>query len=100
MSYEQIAEQVLDISVTKIVNYITPAIKEYEISKESSGHNWWRWWRISFIPKVAKKMGFQYKKAEYADVISSIGVATGMIYEEKERTNQQSIPKRCFPINK
>ncbi|MGN6629283.1 MAG: hydantoinase/oxoprolinase family protein, partial [Candidatus Nitrosocosmicus sp.] len=38
------------------------------------------------VPRLSQKLGFQYKKAEHADIISSIGVATGMIYEERERT--------------
>lgn len=33
------------------------------------------------------------KKADHADVISSIGVATGMIYEEKERTINNPTPE-------
>jgi hypothetical protein len=42
---------------------------------------------------VAKKLNFEYKKADYADIISSIGVATGMIYEEKERTINNPTPQ-------
>ena len=45
------------------------------------------------VPLVAKRLGFDYKKADYADVISSIGVATGMIYEEKERTINNPTPE-------
>jgi N-methylhydantoinase A len=93
MPYEQIAEQVLDISVTKIVNYITPAIKEYKLAKSRVVIMGGGGGVSVLVPKVAKKMGFQYKKAEYADVISSIGVATGMIYEEKERTINNPSPK-------
>ncbi len=92
MPYEQIAEQVLDISVTKIVNYITPAIKEYKLAKSRVVIIGGGGGVSVLVPKVAKKMGFQYKKAEYADVISSIGVATGMIYEEKERTINNPSP--------
>jgi N-methylhydantoinase A/oxoprolinase/acetone carboxylase beta subunit len=90
--YGQIAEQILDISVTKIVNYITPAIKEYKLAKGRVVVIGGGGGVSVLVPRVAKKIGFQYKKAEYADVISSIGVATGMIYEEKERTINNPSP--------
>jgi N-methylhydantoinase A/oxoprolinase/acetone carboxylase beta subunit len=90
--YGQIAEQILDISVTKIVNYITPAIKEYKLAKSRVVIIGGGGGVSVLVPRVAKKIGFQYKKAEYADVISSIGVATGMIYEEKERTINNPSP--------
>jgi N-methylhydantoinase A len=92
MPYEQIAEQILDISVTKIVNYIIPAIKEYKLAKSRVVVIGGGGGVSVLVPRVAKKIGFQYKKAEYADVISSIGVATGMIYEEKERTINNPSP--------
>lgn len=38
------------------------------------------------VPLIANNLSFECKKADYANVISSIGVATGMIYEEKEKT--------------
>ena len=93
LSYEQIAEQILDISITKIINYIIPAIKEYKLERNRVVVIGGGGGASVLVPRVAKKLGFQYKKAEYADVISSIGVATGMIYEEKERTINNPSPK-------
>ena len=84
ISYEQTAEQILDISINKIINSITPAIKEYKLAKNRVVIIGGGGGALVLVPRVAKKLDFQYKKAEYADVISSIGVATGMIYEEKE----------------
>jgi hypothetical protein len=38
------------------------------------------------VPHLAKTLNVNYKKADHAEVISSIGVAAAMIHEELERT--------------
>lgn len=38
------------------------------------------------VPHLAKTLNMNYKKAEHAEVISSIGVAAAMIHEELEKT--------------
>jgi N-methylhydantoinase A/oxoprolinase/acetone carboxylase beta subunit len=93
MTPEQIAKQVIDISVSKIVDYIIPMIKEYKLSKNRIVVIGGGGGASVLVPMVAKKLNFEYKKADYADVISSIGVATGMIYEEKERTINNPTPQ-------
>jgi N-methylhydantoinase A len=93
MTPEQIAKQVIDISVSKIVDYIIPMIKEYKLYKNRIVVIGGGGGASVLVPMVAKKLNFEYKKADYADVISSIGVATGMIYEEKERTINNPTPQ-------
>ncbi|HJS68440.1 MAG TPA: hydantoinase/oxoprolinase family protein, partial [Nitrososphaera sp.] len=83
---EQAAAMILDISAKKVLEIVEPMIKEYKLKKE----------RIVFIgggggasvlvPHVAKKLQLQWKIAEHAEVISSIGVAAAMIHEEAEKT--------------
>jgi N-methylhydantoinase A/oxoprolinase/acetone carboxylase beta subunit len=83
---EQAATMILDISAKKVLEIVEPMIKEYKLKKE----------RIVFIgggggasvlvPHVAKKLQQQWKIAEHAEVISSIGVAAAMIHEEAEKT--------------
>lgn len=90
---EQIAKQVMDISVSKIVDYILPMIKEYKLSKNRIVVIGGGGGASVLVPMVARKLNFEYKKADHADVISSIGVATGMIYEEKERTINNPTPE-------
>lgn len=90
---EQIARQVVDISVSKIVDYILPMIKEYKLSKNRIVVIGGGGGASVLVPMVARKLNFEYKKADHADVISSIGVATGMIYEEKERTINNPTPE-------
>ena len=84
--YEQIAKNVLDTSVTKIADYVTPMIKEYKLNKNRIVIIGGGGGSSVLVPFLTQKLGHQYKKAEHADIISSIGVATGMIYEERERT--------------
>ncbi|VFJ13717.1 hydantoinase/oxoprolinase family protein [Candidatus Nitrosocosmicus franklandus] len=93
MTPEKIANQVIDISVSKIVDYVIPMIKEYKLSKNRTVVIGGGGGASVLVPMVAKRLDFEYKKAEYADVISSIGVATGMIYEEKERTINNPTPQ-------
>jgi N-methylhydantoinase A len=83
---EQAAALILDISAKKVLEIVEPMIKEYKLKKE----------RIVFIgggggasvlvPHVARKLELQWKIAEHAEVISSIGVAAAMIHEEAEKT--------------
>jgi N-methylhydantoinase A/oxoprolinase/acetone carboxylase beta subunit len=86
MTMEQAAAVILDISAKKVLEIVEPMIKEYKLKKE----------RVVFIgggggasvlvPHVAKKLQLQWKIAEHAEVISSIGVAAAMIHEEAEKT--------------
>jgi hypothetical protein len=84
---------ILDISAKKVLEIVEPMIKEYKLKKE----------RIVFIgggggasvlvPQVAKKLSLQWKIAEHAEVISSIGVAAAMIHEEAEKTISNPKPE-------
>lgn len=90
---EQAAAMILDISARKVLEIVEPMIKEYKLKKE----------RIVFIgggggasvlvPQVAKKLQLQWKIAEHAEVISSIGVAAAMIHEEAEKTINDPKPE-------
>ncbi|CAN5643344.1 hypothetical protein BH23THE1_BH23THE1_04080 [soil metagenome] len=58
MSPEQIARQVLDISVSKISAYIIPMVKEYKLSKKQNSGYWGRrgcfrfWYHLLLITSV------------------------------------------------
>jgi N-methylhydantoinase A len=85
---EEISKSILDISANKILDIILPMLKQYKLKPGQSN--------ITIIgagggasvlsPYVAKYLKFSYKLAANAEVISSIGVAAAMIYEEQERT--------------
>lgn len=105
-SMEKAAEQILDIATDKILHIMDPMLREYSLTynkpggfllnrKGNSEGN-----RINnrfvlvgggggasvLVPHLAKTLSMNYKKAEHAEVISSIGVAAAMIHEELERT--------------
>ena len=85
---EGISKSILDISANKILDIIIPMLKQYKLKPGQSN--------ITIVgagggasvlsPYVAKYLKFSYKLAANAEVISSIGVAAAMIYEELERT--------------
>ncbi|MDQ3902721.1 MAG: methylhydantoinase [Thermoproteota archaeon] len=85
---EGISKSILDISANKILDIIIPMLKQYKLKPGQSN--------ITIVgagggasvlsPYVAKYLKFSYKLAANAEVISSIGVAAAMIYEEQERT--------------
>lgn len=52
------------------------------------------------VPFVAKQMGLQYSRAEHADVISSIGVASSMLQEEIEQTMYEPTPEKIAQMQK
>jgi N-methylhydantoinase A/oxoprolinase/acetone carboxylase beta subunit len=90
---EQAAAMILDISAKKVLEIVEPMIKEYKLKKE----------RVFFIgggggasvlvQAVARKLQLQWKIAEHAEVISSIGVAAAMIHEEAEKTITNPMPE-------
>ncbi len=92
-SMEQAASLVLEISAKKVLDIVEPMIKEYKLKKD----------RIVFIgggggasvlvPYISRKLQLQYKIAEHAEVISSIGVAAAMIHEEAEKTISNPKPE-------
>lgn len=97
-SMEGAAKTILDVSARKILDIVEPMLREYKIRQD----------RVIFVgggggasvlvPYIAEKIGYSYKLAEYADVISSIGVAAAMIHEEKEKTVNNPLPEDISAI--
>src|SRR5918994_306484 len=112
ISMENAAKQILDIATAKILHIVHPMLKEYDLAhikqggfllnrkgnKEVFSSDEGSWTNNNFVivgggggasvlvPHVARTLNMTYKKAEHAEVISSIGVAAAMIHEELERT--------------
>jgi N-methylhydantoinase A len=111
-SMEDAAQQILDIATEKILHIVYPMLKEYDLAynkpkgfllnrkgiKDHFGNDEGNRTNNSFViigggggasvlaPHLARTLNMNYKKAEHAEVISSIGVAAAMIHEELERT--------------
>ena len=111
-STENAAKQILDIATDKILHIMGPMLKEYALTynksrgfllnRKGSNDRFGNYEknRINnnfvlvgggggasvLVPHLAKTLNMDYKKAEHAEVISSIGVAAAMIHEELEKT--------------
>ena len=109
---EKAANQILDIATDKILQIMYPMLKEYALTynkprgfllnraenKNRFGNKERNTANSDFllvgggggasvlVPHLAKTLNMNYKKAEHAEVISSIGVAAAMIHEELEKT--------------
>lgn len=111
-SMEDAAKQILNMATDKILHIVDPMLKEYDLtyskprgfflnrkaSEDRFGNDEGNVRNNSFVivgggggasvlaPHLAKTLKMNYKKAEHAEVISSIGVAAAMIHEEIEKT--------------
>lgn len=90
---EQAATMILDISSKKILEIVEPMIKEYKLKKERIIIIGGGGGASVLVPQVARKLQLQWKIAEHAEVISSIGVAAAMIHEEAEKTISNPKPE-------
>ena len=83
---EQAATMILDISARKVIDIVEKVIKEYKLKKERVVLIGGGGGASVLVPYIAAKEQLQFKIAEHAEVISSIGVAAAMIHEEAEKT--------------
>ncbi|HEX6283038.1 MAG TPA: hydantoinase/oxoprolinase family protein [Nitrososphaera sp.] len=86
ITMEQAATMILDISAKKVLDIVEHVIKEYKLKKERVVLIGGGGGASVLVPYIALKQQLQYKIAEHAEVISSIGVAAAMIHEEAEKT--------------
>ncbi len=86
ISYQKAAEMVLDFSIKKILQIMEPMIKEYQLIENKTILIGGGGGASVLVPYMATKKKFQYQIAKNAEVVSSIGVAAAMIYEEIEKT--------------
>ncbi len=75
--------QTSSFEITKIVSRI---LKEFKMDNQKAVIIGGGGGASVLVPFVAKQLGISYKKADHAEVISSIGVASSMIQEEIEQT--------------
>ena len=83
---EQASTTILDISAKKVLVIVEHVIKEYKLKKERVILIGGGGGASVLVPYIGFKQQFQYRIAEHAEVISSIGVAAAMIHEEAEKT--------------
>jgi len=85
MGMEDVANKILDISTKKILETVRVLIKEYKFKDEKFVLIGGGGGASVLVPLIAKKLNCEYKIAENSEVISSIGVCTASIREEREK---------------
>jgi N-methylhydantoinase A/oxoprolinase/acetone carboxylase beta subunit len=89
--------QTSSFEITKIISHI---LKEFKMNKTSTTIIGGGGGASVLVPFTAKQLGIPYKKAEHAEVISSIGVASSMIQEELEHTINNPTVEQISNIHK
>jgi N-methylhydantoinase A len=83
---DETAKLILDFSSKKILDLVEPMIKEYKLRRDQLVLVGGGGGASVFIPYLAQKLGLQYNIPQHTEIISCIGVAAAMIYEEREKT--------------
>jgi N-methylhydantoinase A/oxoprolinase/acetone carboxylase beta subunit len=86
VDYQTIASMILDFSIKKILHIMEPMIKEYHLDENKIILVGGGGGASVLVPYMATKCKFTHEIAKNAEVVSSIGVAAAMIYEEIEKT--------------
>ena len=85
MDMGEIATKILDISTRKILQTIRTLIREYRLKDENFMLIGAGGGASVLVPLMAEKLNCQYRIADNSEVISSIGVCTASIREEREK---------------
>ena len=85
MDTKEIATKILDISTRKILQTIRTLIREYRLKDENFMLIGGGGGASVLVPLMAEKLNCQYRIADNSEVISSIGVCTASIREEREK---------------
>ncbi|HJM25175.1 MAG TPA: hydantoinase/oxoprolinase family protein [Nitrosopumilus sp.] len=97
--YHEVAQSIINTASFEINKTIVNIMKEFKLNSSvkliGGGGG-----ASVLVPFVAKQLGFSYEKAEHADVISSIGVASSMLQEEIEQTMDDATPEKIAKVQK
>ena len=85
-SPEETARIILDKSSKKVQELMEPMIKEYGLRRDQIVMIGGGGGAAVLVPYLAEKLKLQYKIPDYAEIISCIGVAAALVYEEREKT--------------
>jgi N-methylhydantoinase A/oxoprolinase/acetone carboxylase beta subunit len=100
ISTSEMALSIIQTASFEITKTISQILKEFKMEKERATIVGGGGGASVLVPFVAKQLGISYKKAEHAEVISSIGVASSMIQEEIEHTIDNPTPEQISHIHK
>lgn len=92
ISYSEAAMSVILASAHEIMKTVSRMLKEYKMDSRSTTIIGGGGGASVLVPEVAKLMNIKYEKAPYAEVISSIGVASSMMQDESEIAMSEPSP--------
>ncbi|OLB94114.1 MAG: hydantoinase [Candidatus Rokubacteria bacterium 13_1_40CM_68_15] len=95
---EEVARRILDVAVAKIVPTIERLIEEYALERDQMTLVGGGGGASALIPYAARRLGLEYRIAENAAVISSIGVALAMVRDSVERVIPNPRPEDLAAI--
>lgn len=96
----EVAMSIIQTASFEITKTVSKIIKEFKMEKEKTRIIGGGGGASVLVPFVAKQMGIPYEKAEHAEVISSIGVASSMIQEEIEHTVTNPTPENISEMHR
>jgi len=100
VQYHEIAMSIIQTGSFEITKTISKLLKEFKLNPSHTTLIGGGGGASVLVPFVAKQLGIRYEKAEHAEVISSIGVASSMLQEEIEQTMVKPTPEKINLIHK
>lgn len=100
VSYHEIAMSIIQTASFEITKTITKILKEFKMNPYNTTLIGGGGGASILVPFAAKQLGIKYEKAEHAEVISSIGVASSMLQEEMEQTMVEPTPEKINQVYK
>ena len=100
MSWSMLATAIIQTSSFEITKEITKIIKEFKMNSSQIKLIGGGGGASVLIPFVAKQLNLTYEKADFAEVISSIGVASSMMQEQLEQTITNPNPEQISDLHK
>ncbi|HEX5458076.1 MAG TPA: hydantoinase/oxoprolinase family protein [Candidatus Nitrosotalea sp.] len=99
-SMAESALSIIQTSSFEITKTITKILKEFKMENAKTVIIGGGGGASVLVPFMSKQLGIQYKKADHAEVISSIGVASSMIKEEIEQTMHNPTKEQISNLHK
>lgn len=100
ISGPEVAMSIIQTASFEITKTVSKILKEFKMDKTKTQIIGGGGGASVLVPFVAKQLTIPYKKAEHAEVISSIGVASSMIQEEIEHTIAKPTPEIISDLHK
>ncbi len=100
VSGPEVAMSIIQTASFEITKEVSKILKEFKMDKTKAQIIGGGGGASVLVPFVAKQLTIPYKKAEHAEVISSIGVASSMIQEEIEHTIAKPTPEIISDLHK